>query len=302
MPRGRRAVSHLVWRIAGGVGIALGFSGCGHTPATPSGTGDPTGSGIVFLGSDPAPGSTIPVDEVDGNRTHAIVLSFSIQAQPVSDVDSPNLYVELYDVEGHGCAVASVNVPPLLPSRPTPVDVPFLWVGLGTACPYPSRAPTVETTTLKATLRRFGTGEALLTKTFPVRYVFSGPALSGRPTSPEITKAAWTGAVSTGYPEIPHPRQDVEFWCQVRDRDGDALTMTLSLENGAGTCPTASHCWSVTKAFEGRVVDRQVEHRVMMKAPNPAMMGTFTCKVEDARGARATSSTCFTMASRPPCP
>jgi hypothetical protein len=284
------------------LGIALGLSGCGHTPAEPSGTGDPTGDGIVFLGSDPAPGTTIPVDEADGTRTQAVVLSFSIQAQPVADADPPNLYVELYDVEGHGCAVASVSVPALLPSRPTRVDVPFLWVGLGTACPYPSRAPTVETITLKATLRRFGTGEALLTKTFPVRYVFTGPALSGSPTSPEITNAGWTGAVSTGHPEIPYPGQRVQFWCQVRDPDGDALTVTLSLENGAGMCPTESHCWSVTKTFESRVVDRPVEHRLMMTAPNPAMTGTFTCRVEDARGARAARSTCFTMAGRPPCP
>lgn len=291
--RGQRAALNSVAGIAGGLGIALALSACSHSPAAPSGPQ----LDIVFLSSNPGPGSTIPVQESNGGLTRALTLSFSIPVQ-TSDL---SLDVVLSDAEGRICARGSGLVLPSPGSPAAHVDVNTLLVG-DASCPYPSQAATVETTTLRASLGGF-------TKTFPLRYVFAGPPLARTPTRPEITEVAF-GAARSGYPDVPGPNQDVIFRCLARDPDGDALTITLSLQNLSGSfCWSDRHCWSVTKAFGPRILDQTVRHTVGAKTPEEPILGRLTCTVEDARGNRTSRSVCLAVAGypygyfgSPPCP
>jgi hypothetical protein len=272
---------------------------CGASPTVPTAvpTAMPTASPILpsvntfeFLGSNPAPGSTITISGSESRgfylRASDLQVNFSLLvARPVSDYVIVN--VAFLDVDGHECFSNSTYVPSIVAGRLTPVTIGFFSRpdSLPKVCPSPVRRPRFDTTSLDVTVESPPL-HPIAHQIFPARYRFNA-TLAPVVTSPEIVGLRY-GSPYTGYPP--------ELQCDVRDADGDALTITAAAQDGAGR-----QIWSKTISYPSRPIDETVSFAYLFE-PDPPTHGTMTCTAVDAHEHSTTRPACFTMDGQPPCP
>jgi len=258
--------------------LVLSFVAC-HDGASPTG---PTGgaleaSGIRLLAHFPAAGSRVAVEGCQGECTHAVSLKFS------ATIDAPapagaNLKVSLLDADERECAYNWTGNPSLTVGQPATFDSDFLV--LECALPF-------STVAVRATLVGNQAGRpSYLEATFPLEYTFVEPTpVSTKATPPRILKLDWDAEGPTGYHACPLPDEVVGVWCSAADDDGDALTLTLRLENrgpGALSGPAET-----SRSFPPSSYNRDIGAYYVTQSPTNVHAD---CTVRDSHGQMASQS------------
>jgi hypothetical protein len=275
------------------VGLAfVMLAACGRNATAPS--VPLTADTIQFVGSNPAPGGTIAISGSDFRGFHLSGFKLDLSVLVRQGGDSLNMNVALLNAQGQQCFSGSTFLRSVVAGQATPVTIDVFGFGptsLSNACPSPVQRPQFDTTTLDVTLES-SEAKAILHELLPVRYTFNA-TLSQVVTTPEIVGLRYASPYS-GYPD--------EFQCDVRDADGDALTITVAVQDEQGRCRPEQHqCWSKTVSFPPRPIDEVAAFAYAFK-PDPPTRGTMVCTAVDAHGHVTTRSACFTMDGQPPCP
>lgn len=252
-------------------------------------------SEIQLLPSDPAPGSTVVVAGCAGECTEALTLRFSVVVAAGVPAGA-SLLVEVLDSGRRTCGFDITRSQVLAPGQPTVFESRFLILSdpasttAGPACPLP-----FETTAVRATLIGDEAGRPqLLQKQFSARYVFVPRPTSAQPTRPEITFFDWDAYGPTGYHACPLQDESVSVDCRVEDRDGDALTVTLTLDNlGPGSISGPAE---VSESFAPSPYPREIATRFYLKSPVQTDVRA-TCRAVDSRGWEARASLLIACAS-----
>jgi hypothetical protein len=279
-------------RAAAGVVPILALIACGSDTG-PVGPGDDsTAARIRFLGSTPAPGSSIVPDIcAQGLCARGLTMTFEVSLDRA--LESPFLRVELLAGErcGSGYAFPGTALPPSQPVRLTASDF-VLGGDEDQGCAYPDAVGSVSTSTVRASLIRSGT--VVVRTDFPLQYTFAGPALSESATTPLVTELCWEipGPSGGWCGDRPLPDDSTAYRCRVEDDDGDEVRVTLSFRSVDG-CLTDKHCWTVSQSFGPRVVPLPV----LLGATRvyPSTRGArVSCQAVDSRGRTSRSeSVCF---------
>jgi len=215
----RRVIRRLVVPF-GPIGC-LAVLSCGQTPGptSPSST-DPPAARIDFLGSVPGSGASLTVEGCNGRCTESLQTRFAVIPPP--GVSRGELGLEFLESSGRACATALTTTRAMPPSRATNFESALL--ELDPRCPVP-----FTTTLLRASL--LVAGEPHLQGDFASSYAFRAPELSATPTEPRIARLRFK---ASGPDPTPRSGDPVTIECLVDDRDGDGVTLELSLEQGGG--------------------------------------------------------------------
>lgn len=170
----------------------------------------------------PASPGRIVVEGCNGTCTEALHLDFTVASRV--DVPRGELFVELLEADGRRCATASVSGVSLRAGETASLATRSLT--LDRACAAP-----VRIASLRATLRDEETWRGVLGRQFAAEYTLE-PA-DGRPPEPAVIKLTW-GDDATGGARPPKAGGSATIECEIEERDGIGLTMTATLEGGAG--------------------------------------------------------------------
>ena len=254
--------------------VVLAFVFLGTGCGGPSGPSSPARD-IVFLGSTPAPGSSVVMSDP---RT----LSSRFSVLYDSSISQATLEIELLDSNGTVCAFNFTNEQDVVAHEASTFVNDFL-VWESRDCPLPKTTSTLKTTLL--TFRDVG-GPYLarteyLSKSFAVGYAFERyppPPANALPSAPRIAELGWRVNLPTGG-DPPIPGDPTTTWCKVSDADGDAVTVTLALTWTRATPRSVSQSFppGASSSSEGAHLSLTTD------AGNPPT-ATFTCTAIDAGG------------------
>lgn len=236
---------------------------------------------IRLVRQTPASGSSV-VLEYEG-ATDDVVLAFSV-ALTEGHAAGVTVLVELLDASGRSCshnftdrATLPAGVATLFESK----ELFFSELGTDAVCPLPLDVRSVRATVVGEEAGR----PRLLQGTFPIQYRFLARPLSPVPTAPAITEFDWDADGPTGYHYCPLPGEGILVYCNEEDRDGQAMAVTITLENiGPGSFAGSA---VVSQAFPAWPYPRTFSTKIQMKSETNIRA---TCRVEDASG-RAVQST-----------
>ncbi|HET9316211.1 MAG TPA: hypothetical protein VFQ51_11525 [Vicinamibacteria bacterium] len=273
----KRHAGVALWRSMAVASCGWVLAACGSPgPAEPNPSRT---SGEIRLGAQtPASGATI-VLEYDG-ATDAVVLQFSVVLR-AGHAAGGSLKVEALDAAGRTCGYTFTRSADL----PAGVAVPITSQGLSLRDPgtdAPCGLP-LDVRSVRATLIGDEAGRPhLLSGTFAVRYRFVSRPVSAVPTAPEILSFDWDAQGPTGRHACPLADEYVDVYCHVQDGNGDALVVTIALENlGPGSFAGPS---TATKSLPPSAYPGVLTTRVVMKSVTAIRA---TCRVEDATGRAA---------------
>jgi hypothetical protein len=259
-------------------------------PPTPQG-------GISFVGSDPAPGGEIALDDIGG--IHALTslhLNFAVLFGTA--LPDAKFQVSLFDQTGADCFLA-------IPDHPIPAGAPetisidgsrmFLDGQSGTCATYPLHIAGVKATLF--TLREPVVNGRLqrtdyLTQSFPIAYTiqrFPPPPPNAPPSAPVVSDLIWRD--ESNIPtccDPPLPDDVMNATCVAREADGAPMTVTLTLAwDGLPPAPyTSAFPAGASSSSEGAKVS------IGFSAPKTGRLhATLTCAATNNRGQTANRST-----------
>jgi len=278
--------------------LALSAFSCGGArPTTPEAAPSPSpplSAAIEFVDSVPGAGSALPVEECAGGESCVPGLTMAFVLTSLETVAQTHLAVELRDPQSHVCITGFASIPggTLPAGQPVRVAVTYFEVG-GDGCLYPASAAAVP---IKDVVARITVGgrATLAERRFATSYLLQGPPLASGPTRPEIAGICWDAVgIPTGHcAETPLAGDPMQYWCDVRDPDGDALTITFEFRASDG-CGAADRCWSEADTFPMRLVPDPA--RLVTRIHEYPLLGgaLLTCTATDTHGFSATRSICF---------
>lgn len=259
--------------------VFLGGCGSNDGPAAPSRTLLPiTVDGVTLLAADPAPESVLQLGSCGAE--HCLDFKFTFQrTAPARELAF--LWVALLDANGDSCTaneVVQVDFPAGVPTtfqlraRPrfdaSGEELPGTCSLSGASQPGRSRIVRVE---LHSTRQP--------AVAFDVPFEVVAPARSTSPTAPAVQgfSHSWEGL---GDDELLPT-------CLVRDDDGEALSVDISLEDAA--CRARGRCWSTRVEVPARAfaLDVAARGRARLFEPFETFSGELVCSVRDAGGRTA---------------
>jgi hypothetical protein len=256
----------------------------------------PGTAGIVFLGSDPAPGSEVVMTENPccGLYLRDLQLQFAVQVD--QSLPDAKLEVELFGDGGQQCAYMFVDQAiPANQSVPVVVNGITSWQ-LQTCNAFPVAIASVKATLL--TLRGpeingHLTRTDYVSQSFPIRYTIRRypPPPPGVPASlPVISDLTWKVNVPTVGSDPPLAGDPVSLACTARETDGAPLTLTITLtwDTLAPKAYTLAFPAGASSSPEGARLG------VVVGAPNngqPKPHARLECLVTNDRGQSARKST-----------
>jgi hypothetical protein len=250
---------------------------CGGGPVSPS----PPTRAIAFLGSQPAPGSTIVT-------SNGRPLDVRVSVLFDSAIPKAQLWVELLNAAGESCGLGQSEPFDVVAGHAVTalVHVSFLI----SPCP---RGQAESAPRLHARLFAYHAdpqGQRVasdyLASEFPVAYMLRRypPPPSGQgPAPPRIDSLTWN---STGWADTPGPGDPVTVYCAARDPEGDAVTVTLEV-TWKGRAPRTVST-SFPPGASASVPGAQVS---MYTAAHDPPTAKVKCSVTDAHGASAARTT-----------
>ena len=251
-------------------------------------------TGIVFLGSDPAPGGETALTEVGGS-VYLTALRMQFAVQYSTALPDANLEVQLLGDSGQVCASTFIDLA-VPANQSVTISAPnVVWHWELERC----ATSTVVTATVKATLltqREPMVNGRLqrtdyITQSFPIRYSirrYPPPPPAAPASAPVISDLSWRTALPVGG-DPPLPGDPVNIWCTARESDGAAMTVTITV-TWDGLAPITS-----TRSFEAGASSSPsgAYHAIGLVAPK---LFTFAhakvdCAATNVRGETARKST-----------
>lgn len=261
--------------------VFLGGCGSNEGPTAPSRTPLPiTVDGVTLLAADPAPGSVLQLGSCGTEPCLELAFTFQRTA-PARELGL--LWVALLDANGDSCAT----------NEALQVDFP---AGVPTTFQLrarPSFDASGEETPGSCSLTASGDGQPGRSRivrvelhstrhpavAFDVPFEVLAPARSTSPTAPAVQgfSHSWEGL---GDDELLPA-------CLVRDDDGEALSVDISLEDAA--CRARGRCWATHVDVPARTLALDVTARggARLFEPFESFSGELVCSARDAGGRTA---------------
>ena len=251
-------------------------------------------TGIVFLGSDPAPGGETALTEIAGS-VYLTALRMQFAVQYSTALPDAKFEVQLLGESGQVCA--STFIDQAMPANQSvTISAPHVvWGWEAERCAaYP-----VATATVKATLltQREPMVNGRLQRTdyiiqsFPIRYSirrYPTPPPGAPASTPVISDLSWRVALPVGGVP-PIPGDPVNIWCTARESDGAPMTVTITV-TWDGLAPITS-----TRPFEAGASSSPsgAYHAISLTAPMSPFVShaMVDCAATNVRGETARKST-----------
>lgn len=259
--------------------VVLGGCGSNDGPTAPSRSLLPvTVDGVTLLATEPAPGSVVPLGSCGAENC----LEFAFTFQRIAPSrELAFLWVALLDANGDSCAAndaVQVDFPAGVPTTfqlrarlrfdAFGEDAPGSCSLSGASQPGRGKIVRVE---LRSTRHP--------AVAFDVPFEVVVPARSTNPTAPAVQgfSHSWEGL---GDDELLPA-------CLVRDDDGEALSVDISIEDAA--CRARGRCWSTHVEIPARSFALDVAARGSARPFEPfeTFSGELVCSVRDAGGRQA---------------